>query len=149
MPAHVTVIYPFMPAAELRDSDEKLIAATCRATASFDLSFATIARFENSVYLQAEPAAPVVGLVRALTRAFPEYPPYGGEFPEIIPHLTIAARPARLDVAESELRETLAQSGPIRTTCRELHLHENRSGRWEPFRSYALGTAVASGVAIA
>ena len=42
------------------------------------------------VYLAPEPAAPFVALTEAVGAEFPGFPPYGGAFDEVVPHLTIS-----------------------------------------------------------
>jgi hypothetical protein len=41
-------------------------------------------------YLAPKPSAPFVALTEALVAEFPKFPPFAGEFPTIIPHLTVA-----------------------------------------------------------
>jgi hypothetical protein len=61
------------------------------------------------LYLAPEPAAPLVGLITQLRRAFPEIRPYWDDYDQILPHLTIAdlALTDRTDLTQ-EIEATLA-----------------------------------------
>ncbi|TCC34586.1 hypothetical protein E0H75_42035 [Kribbella capetownensis] len=43
----------------------------------------------------------------AVFRSFPDFPPYGGEFEDLMPHLTVArdGTPAEMRAVEREVRE--------------------------------------------
>jgi hypothetical protein len=92
VPAHVTVLYPFVPPARITDG---LIGAvgSCLATArTFTCMFSRVAWFgEDVVWLAPDPDAPFRTLTEALWRRFPECPPYRGAFPNPTPHLTVGS----------------------------------------------------------
>jgi hypothetical protein len=119
-------------------SPERIMAQTLHEAASalktvrpFSFALSKVARWPETTYLVPEPATPFVQLTRALAKAFPDYPPYGGRHPEVVPHLTVADRSAiRADEAESELRAILARSGPVASACKAVDLFENSSGIW-------------------
>ena len=90
VPAHVTLLYPFMPVDALDDSVRARVAGIVAAEPAFRVVFASVARWPNVVRLDPEPAEPFRRLTEALVKAFPGYPPYGGVHTEIVPHLTIA-----------------------------------------------------------
>jgi 2'-5' RNA ligase len=90
VPAHVTLLYPFMPVEGL---DDKVRAALGRIVASeptFTVRFNGIARFPNVVYLPPEPADPFQRLTAAIAAQFPDYPPYQGAYETVVPHMTVA-----------------------------------------------------------
>ena len=90
VPPHVTVLYPFVPPAEIDDADVARLRTAARAVPAFDATFARTGWFdEDVVYLAPEPAEPFRRLTRAVHAAFPLYPPYGGEFDDLTPHLTV------------------------------------------------------------
>ena len=43
----------------------------------------------GTVYLAPSPAAPFRQLTHELFRRFPEHPPYGGAFDDVVPHLSV------------------------------------------------------------
>src|SRR5207253_2132826 len=77
----------------------------------FEIALGETARFPGLLYLRPEPAEPLVAITEGLVRAFPEFPPYGGEFVEIVPHVTVAlagesaALSARAERIRSKLRQ--------------------------------------------
>jgi 2'-5' RNA ligase len=89
MPSHVTLIYPF---ADSDDIDARLtaIGAELSPFAPFDARFERPARWPDTLYLEPEPHERFVAMTEALVRAFPEFPPYGGRFGGIVPHVTVA-----------------------------------------------------------
>jgi hypothetical protein len=65
---------------------------------------------QDVLWLDPEPAQPFRQLTAAVWRAFPQHPPYGGAYDDVVPHLTIAEQrladmPALLAV------ERVVQSG--------------------------------------
>jgi hypothetical protein len=61
--------------------------------ASFECRFELTRWFGVDVlWLDPNPAEPFRGLTAAVGAAFPECPPYGGAFDEVVPHLTVAER---------------------------------------------------------
>ena len=90
IPAHVTLLYPFMPVDAL-DVDVRIaLRSIVGAEPSFAVSFRDVARFPNVVYLPPEPADPFRRMTAAIAAQFPDYPPYAGVYETVIPHLTVA-----------------------------------------------------------
>ena len=91
VPAHVTLLYPFIEPDGIDDGAIATVTAIVAAEPSFRCVFATTWEPEGAVVaLEPAPPAPFHRLIDALTRAFPDHPPYGGVFDEVIPHLTVA-----------------------------------------------------------
>lgn len=116
VPAHVTVLFPFMPPAQITAAALSAVAAAVATVPGFDCRFARTAWFgDNVVWLAPEPDGPFRALTAAVHAAFPDYPPFGGQFADVIPHLTVGDRPAggpaALRAAEAEVRPAL----PVRT----------------------------------
>jgi len=116
VPAHVTVLYPFMPPTQITAAVLSGVAAAVATVPAFDCRFARTAWFgDNVVWLAPEPDGPFRALTAAVHAAFPEYPPFGGQHAEVIPHLTVgdgsAGGLAALRAAEAEVRSAL----PVRT----------------------------------
>lgn len=89
MPPHVTLVIPFADTSQI---DDRLgaLGRLFETLAPFQVTFSATACFPGLLYLRPEPEEPFVGLTEGLIEAFPEFPPYGGEFDEIVPHATIA-----------------------------------------------------------
>ena len=90
VPAHVTVLYPFVPTGLLTPSIRDAVARIASAAGRFTVRFERVERWPGVVWLAPEPAAPFGRLIAAACAAFPSYPPYGGTIDEPTPHLTIA-----------------------------------------------------------
>lgn len=139
IPAHVTVLFPFRPSID--DADAEVIGAIASRVPAFDVTFARPGSFPvGLVYLAPDPPEPFLELTAALADAFPDTPPYGGLFDEIVPHLTVAAE---LDDDEVRaLRDELAADAPIETRVTRLALlrHDEVEG-WHAERIWPLGPA--------
>jgi 2'-5' RNA ligase len=90
VPAHITLLYPFVPPEIVEASIEKL-TTVCKDYPSFDVTLDRYGSFEGAIFLEPSDPEPVIRLHRHLASAFPEYPVYGGEHgPDLHPHLTLA-----------------------------------------------------------
>jgi len=142
VPAHVTLLHPFIAPGAIDAAVLAQIGAIAAATEAFAFRLAEIRRFPGTLYLAPEPAEPFIELTRRLAARFPGYPPYGGRHPSIVPHLTVAqTEPAPSPRLEEELRAALDRLGPIGACCRAFELIENASGRWQPMHRFELGSA--------
>ncbi len=65
------------------------LAAIAATQAPFEVTFATVERFPDVVYLAPRPAEPFTRLTGAIAARYPDFPPYGGAFDVVIPHLTV------------------------------------------------------------
>ena len=90
VPAHVTVLYPFVPPERVDNAVISDLAGAVGSVACFDVTFARLRWFERSVlWLAPEPVDPFRALTAAVQGAFPGYLPYGGVHADLVPHLTI------------------------------------------------------------
>ena len=91
--AHVTALGPFLPPAELTAGGARHVSPRSPLrTAPFDFTLAEVGVFPNGIiHLLPEPSAPFEALTERLWRAFPQCPPYAGEFGAVVPHLTLDA----------------------------------------------------------
>jgi 2'-5' RNA ligase len=89
VPPHVTLLFPFMPAAALTPAIRRALAGIAVTVEPFDVRFAEVGRFPGIVYLVPEPARPFGAMTDAIAARFPAYPPYEGAFEEVIHHLTL------------------------------------------------------------
>jgi 2'-5' RNA ligase len=89
VPPHVTLLFPFMPAAALTPAIRRGLAEIAATVEPVDVRFAEVGRFPGIVYLVPDPARPFAALTDAIAARFPEYPPYEGAFEEVIHHLTL------------------------------------------------------------
>jgi 2'-5' RNA ligase len=134
MPPHVTLIIPFADSSEV---DERLegIGRVISEFAPFRVALRETARFPELLYLRPEPAEPFVAMTEAVADAFPEFPPYGGEFDEIVPHVTVAQ--SEDEVLAGVERELLPHL-PVETRCERAWLVENTPAGWRRHTAFAL-----------
>jgi 2'-5' RNA ligase len=83
LPAHVTVVYP-------APDDVEAIAQVLAPFGPFDVAFTRLDRFPGVLWLAPDPAEAFVALTAAMVARFPDFPPYGGTYASVIPHLTVA-----------------------------------------------------------
>ncbi|MGI5127300.1 2'-5' RNA ligase family protein [Pseudonocardia sp. CA-107938] len=145
VPAHVTVMAPFLPAAALDAATVADLAAVVATVPAFDVAFTQVRWFDDRlVYLAPEPAAPFVALTEAVGERF-GLQPYGGEH-EPVPHLTVAydAPAERLQAVAAELAGGL----PVVAEIDQAVLYVEADGRWAPHLPLPLGTRSGSGARI-
>jgi hypothetical protein len=134
IPAHVTVLYPFVPRDRLTDDIRSAVSAVFSAIPAFDYTFVRVARFGGTtVHLVPEPASAFSRLTEATHARWPEHPPYGGVFDVVVPHLTVGDRleGSTADTLEGEARSALTRHGPIVGRAVDVALMtRDATGRW-------------------
>jgi 2'-5' RNA ligase len=130
MPAHVTALYPFLPDERLTGAVVGRLRELCTALPVLDVRFRRTARFPGVLYLDPEPAGELRELTASIAERWPEAPPYGGRFAEVVPHLTVAqgAGDDVLDEIEAEVLRRL----PVRTRLATACLYVFDGERWRP-----------------
>ena len=118
--------------AEYRKLDATLKASMPLPSIAWDRLTAEI---QDSI--AAEPATPFVRLTEAVVARWPEWPPYGGLFDEVIPHLTVVeSDTAPLGEVETAVRLSL----PFKARATRLELwRQDAAGRWHPHWLFPLG----------
>lgn len=137
MPAHVTLLFPFVPAERVGEAEERL-GALLREHPAFEATFPRTARFPGLLYLEPEPGERFSALTGAIAAAWPEHPPYEGVHETVIPHLTVAESDdaALLDALAAEVEPHL----PVRTRVDAARLFvEDAGGRWHEHTRLPLG----------
>ncbi len=146
VPAHITVLYPFLPPPEL---DESLLASLGRLLADFGAFEFTLDRVDwfggEVVWLGPSDPAPFTALTNLVFTAFRACPPYAGEYAEVIPHLTVGHgdQPQALRSAAESVRPWL----PIQAAATEVILMAGPRpgipgappGQWRTIATFPLG----------
>jgi 2'-5' RNA ligase len=118
IPAHITVLYPFLPARRIDAAVLRSIRALAGSVPPFPFRLARIDSFTSGdLHLAPEPAEPFIALTEAIHARWPQCPPYGGRYATIVPHLTLAFG-AQPDGLVAELRPLL----PIEAVAEEVLL---------------------------
>lgn len=139
VPAHVTVLYPFMEPAKVDEAVLRELYDIAAAVPCFDYRLRHLRRFPSSLYLAPDPDVSFARLTQDVHRAFPEFPPFAGKFDVVVPHVTVAhGDEPQLCEIEVELRIALPGAG-IAARCEDMVLIENTSGVWQPIRTFGLG----------
>jgi 2'-5' RNA ligase len=141
VPAHITLLYPFIAPAGLEAGVLGRLERLFGRFGPFDYALAEPRRFPGVLYLAPQPEERFKALIGALVEEFPEYPPYGGAFAQVVPHLTVAQVPDEqaLEAIEGEFREAAGGRLPIGAHAAEVALMDNRAGPWEVNGVFRLG----------
>jgi len=131
VPAHVTVLYPFVPPDRIDAAVTARLARVFGSVGGFDVVLDRTAWFDDRViWLAPRDPEPFRELTRRVVAEFPEHPPYRGEFAGLMPHLTVGhGRPgADLVSAEDAVRPGL----PVidRADAVTLLVQHEPGGRW-------------------
>jgi hypothetical protein len=142
VPAHITVLFPFIPPAAIDAAVHAELARLFGAVDAFRVVFDHTDWFGDSVlWLAPRDDAPFRELTRRVFAAFPDYPPYGGAHDVVVPHLTIGdhgplpERRAAQDAVRSHL--------PIECEVTEVLLMVGppADGTWETAAAFPLAPA--------
>jgi 2'-5' RNA ligase len=140
MPAHVTVLYPFKNLEHIGEDVMAVLHSLCSRHPGFRFSLGEMQRFPTVLYLAPHPATPFQALTRGVADRYPETPPYGGAFADIVPHLTIAHvnDAHRLDEISDEFQRAAGGKLPIHGYAEKVWLMAQQEGRWRPQHSFEL-----------
>lgn len=142
VPAHVTVLYPFVPPGELTGRHLARVASLVSSLPSTEIEFGDVGWFgDQVVYLCPEPASWFRAATTAVHAEFPDYPPYQGEFEDVVPHLTVGDRGDL--AAKKEAVDAIRPALPVRSRITDLALMAGHPtpGSWRLVRRFALGPA--------
>jgi hypothetical protein len=139
IPAHITVLSPFMA--------PQMISPL--VLAELERVFASIRRFhfqlaatgwfgEEVLWLAPTEPAHFGALTDGVYKAFPAFPPFGGQHDELIPHLTVGhGRPLNeLRAAEKSIRPQLPIEADVTTVT--LMTEQSAGGQWAKAATFAL-----------
>jgi len=140
IPAHITVLFPFMPPDAIGSSHLELLEEVFTASSPFDFALSEVRWFDDRVvYLAPDDPAPFVEMTMQLMERFPDYPPYGGAYADVIPHVCVGES---ADVrAMRKAASRVAKRLPITAHAREVWLMvgSDAPNSWTVRRSFSLG----------
>lgn len=136
VPAHVSVLSPFLPAAHLDDAVVGELTSLFGAQPAFHVRFAEFRRFPGVLYLAPDPDEQFRALTGVLATRWPEAPPYGSQFSDVKPHLTVAYEQPTpvLDEVEASITTRLPIAAHI--TAVALFVHDG--ARWRQRMTFDL-----------
>jgi hypothetical protein len=133
VPAHITILYPFIPPGELSEGSLDALHVIVARTAPFRFGLVAVDEFPGLLWLRPDPSHELIALMRQVWAAYPRFPAYRGRYPEPIPHLTVAVvEPGeRQEVMRRELEGALRGQLPVECTASALTiLGSDAEGRW-------------------
>jgi 2'-5' RNA ligase superfamily len=137
LPAHVTVLYPFLPVAELTDDVDAAVRAIAASVTVTEVRLTELVSALGFVAMAAPELQPVADAAYA---EWPGVQPYGGRFgPKPPVHLTIA-----MGGTEDELAQVVAQTReaiPVIDQPEAVHLVVLTEQGWQLRLSAPLGSA--------
>lgn len=135
--AHVTLLAPWLR--EPGEDDLALVGEIVHGAEPFDYLLDGVETFpDGTIHLRAQPDEGFRSLTRALVRAFPKHPPYGGRFPgEPVPHVTLDAESGGVDAAR--VRALLPLGLPVVERAAQVQLQWWAPGRCRVLRRWTLG----------
>ncbi|MEU4391808.1 2'-5' RNA ligase family protein [Kribbella sp. NPDC023855] len=139
VPPHVTVLVPWLR--EPKPEDVQRLEDAVADLEPFELTFSTAGQFPNgTAWLRPEPFDQVRDLIATVLAAFPECPPYGGEFPDPHPHLTIASSAQGSPALVAEAQAALAAEKIPSILLDDLTIwREGDDGVWQLTGAVAIG----------
>jgi hypothetical protein len=146
VPAHLTVLYPFLPPAAIHDAVLASLHRLFAGFAPFDVTLDRVSWFgADVVWLAPRDDGPFRALTGAAFAAFPGCPPYGGGYADVIPHLTVGdgGDPAQMRAAAEAVRGHL----PVEASVTEVTLMTGPApgnpttppGQWRTRAAFPLG----------
>ena len=135
---HVTVLYPFAPIGRLGPADRAALNRIAERFDPFEVRFDHVRRFDGGlVWIEPDAAQPFIRLTADVADRWPAFPPYGGQFETLIPHLTIVeSETVPLGPIEDEARAV----GPFSARATRMELwRQDDAGRWHQHWVLPLG----------
>ena len=139
VPAHVTLLYPFLPVDRVDAGVLAELQWFFRHVDPFGVRFDDLGEFHEGGVVYLDPADDDLDqLIRALSRRWPECPPYGGVFDAVHAHLTVVQS---TDAAlRAEAAAGVRAGLPLEADVRQAELwSEGPDGRWSCREAFPLG----------
>jgi 2'-5' RNA ligase len=110
------------------------------AVTPFDFRLDRIGWFGTTVlWLGPEDPAPFRDLTERVFAAFPDFPPFGGQFEDVVPHLTVGLERPSDELRRAELEIIAALPVTARASAVTMMAESSPGGRWETLSSFPLG----------
>jgi hypothetical protein len=142
VPAHITLLYPFIAPEQIGADILDAVTACFRSFAPIAFSLTEVRRFPaETLYLAPAPDEPFRTLTMAIWDRFPQTPPYGGAWPDIVPHLSLGrfADASELERVADEFTQVSETALPVRAHASTVVLLVNATGRWVVENTFKLG----------
>jgi 2'-5' RNA ligase len=140
IPAHITVLFPFMSPETIDTAALTGLSELIAQTSRFRFQLDHTDWFGDEVlWLAPSDPRPFRALTQRLFRAYPAFPPFEGQFDEVVPHLTIGHRHPLNDLRAAE--ESVQARLPIdaSATAVTLMTQQPAGGLWTKAATFTLG----------
>ena len=125
IPFSLTLLYPWMPAAEVSETDLEELRTFFGERSPFEFELTRVDEFPGLVaYAVPEPDDELRALMRALWAKYPQYPRYGIPDHEPPPHATLGRYKGDSPITLERARERVEPLLPVRCTVTEATLIE-------------------------
>jgi 2'-5' RNA ligase superfamily len=127
IPLSLTLLYPFVPASALGESDFATLREFFGSRPAFAFEIARVAQWEagGAVYGVPEPDDELRATMRTLWARYPQHPPYGRPGSDPPPHASLTLDGgAEPDTLRARVEQRLAPLLPARFAIREATLME-------------------------
>jgi 2'-5' RNA ligase len=115
---HITLMFPFVPFYQVDTACDRL-HNLCAQIAPFNVTLDGYGEFPGAVYMKPANSDSIRAVYRKLFHAFPDYPPYEGQFGnDLKPHLTLVT----FDTLSDRPLMPLPRYDPITFQVDRLHL---------------------------
>jgi 2'-5' RNA ligase len=139
IPFHITLLFPFAPADELTADLLADVRSFFAGQRAFDFTLTRIAMWPQDVYAVPEPDHAFRACMQALHARYPQWPPYGGIHPDVVPHATLGEDLAAEAVyAEIARRAASYLPAPYTADAATL-LEEFAPDRWRERERFPFG----------
>lgn len=129
VPAHVTLVVPWLPPSEITDADLAELEAELADVHAFDFTLGRVDWFGRRVlWVAPEPAEPFLKLTHRLADRF-HTPPWDDEFDEVVPHLTVAHASDGVELVP--VAADVATRLPVSCRAEEVWVMIGGGTRWE------------------
>lgn len=144
VPAHVTVLYPFLAPPSIEPATLDELSAVLSAIPAFDCAFGEVRWFgEEVVWLEPDPDAQFRALTAAVCARFPGYLPYDGEHPDTVPHLTVADSRSGDVAGKQRIAKEIVEHLPVHARIDKVRLvaGDDETGTWQTITEFPLHAA--------
>ncbi|OGG13499.1 hypothetical protein A2773_03265 [Candidatus Gottesmanbacteria bacterium RIFCSPHIGHO2_01_FULL_39_10] len=139
IPAHITLLYPFLNPAYLTSDILDKLGDIFFKTHKFSFALTRIDTFPGVVYLEPDPKENFIQITQTLVKNFPANPAYSGKYPEIHPHLTLAqlTNNSDTDRVEAEIAADVLGKLPLTAVAEEAWLMVKEDVQWTLKREFS------------
>ncbi|MCE9623792.1 MAG: 2'-5' RNA ligase family protein [Actinomycetia bacterium] len=141
MPAHITALFPFRAPESLARIELQGLTNLAAQTQRHRYALGAVDAFDTAIFLRPFPDEWFRQLTARLFEAFPDCPPYGGAYPDVVPHLTVAQTAGGEAHATLRLAIEAAMSPALPIACEAtaLSLFINENGQWTLAQRFPFG----------